>query len=45
LQVRPISNASRYSYRTHQEAMADFFEYIEVFYNRNRRHSSLGFVS
>lgn len=32
-------------YRTHQEAMADLFEYIEVFYNRSRRHSSLGFVS
>jgi len=32
-------------YRTHQEAMADLFEYIEVFYNRSRRHSSLGLVS
>jgi len=32
-------------YRTHQDAAADFFEYIEVFYNRSRRHSSLGFVS
>jgi putative transposase len=32
-------------YRTHQEAMADLFEYIEVFYNRSRRHSSLDFVS
>ncbi|AEI79349.1 transposase orfB protein [Cupriavidus necator N-1] len=32
-------------YRTHQEAMADLFEYIEVFYSRSRRHSSLGFVS
>ena len=32
-------------YRTHQDAKADLFEYIEVFYNRSRRHSSLGFVS
>ncbi len=32
-------------YRTHQEAKADLFEYVEVFYNRSRRHSSLGFVS
>ena len=32
-------------YRTHREAMADLFEYIEVFYNRSRRHSSLGFMS
>jgi putative transposase len=29
-------------YRTRQEAIADLFEYIEVFYNRRRRHSSLG---
>lgn len=27
------------------EAMADVFQYIEMFYNRNRRHSSLGNVS
>jgi len=32
-------------YLTHQEAKADLFEYIEVFYNRRRRHSSLGLVS
>lgn len=32
-------------YRTHQEAKADLFEYMEVFYNRSRRHSSLGMVS
>lgn len=32
-------------YRTHREAVADLFEYIEVFYNRSRRHSSLGFMS
>jgi putative transposase len=29
-------------YRTRQEAIADLFEYIEVFYNRRRRHSTLG---
>ncbi|WER50420.1 IS3 family transposase [Cupriavidus sp. WKF15] len=27
------------------QKLADLFEYIEVFYNRSRRHSSLGFVS
>ncbi|WP_088579080.1 IS3 family transposase [Burkholderia ubonensis] len=32
-------------YRTHREAVADLFEYIEVFYNRSRCHSSLGFMS
>jgi len=29
-------------YRTREEARADVFEYIEVFYNRTRRHSTLG---
>jgi putative transposase len=32
-------------YRTHAEARQDIFEYIEVFYNRQRRHSSLGYLS
>lgn len=34
-----------HSYRTRQEARKDIFEYIEVFYNRHRLHSSLGYVS
>jgi len=29
-------------YRTRAEATADIFQYIEVFYNRQRRHSVLG---
>lgn len=33
------------NYGTHEEARASIFEYIEVFYNRNRRHSSLGYLS
>lgn len=32
-------------YRTKQEARRDIFEYIEVFYNRERLHSSLGYMS
>ncbi|HQR16608.1 MAG TPA: IS3 family transposase [Nitrospira sp.] len=32
-------------YRTHEEATQDIFEYIEVFYNRLRRHSTLGYSS
>jgi putative transposase len=32
-------------YATRAEARASLFEYIEVFYNRVRRHSSLGYVS
>jgi putative transposase len=32
-------------YTTREQAKASIFEYLEVFYNRVRRHSSLGFVS
>lgn len=32
-------------YRTKEEARLCIFEYIEVFYNRQRRHSSLDYVS
>lgn len=33
------------SYRTRSEARAEVFQYIEGFYNRNRRHSTLGYIS
>jgi transposase InsO family protein len=32
-------------YATREEARLSIFEYIEVFYNRVRRHSSIGYVS
>lgn len=32
-------------YTTRSEATQDIFEYIEVFYNRQRRHSTLGYRS
>ena len=32
-------------YSNLDEAKADIFEYIEVFYNRKRRHSAIGYVS
>jgi len=35
----------RQSYQTRAEARNAVFEYIEVFYNRQRKHSSLGYVS
>jgi putative transposase len=35
----------RSSFRTHAEARAALFDYIEVFYNRRRRHSALGYLS
>jgi putative transposase len=33
------------SYAGHDEARRSLFEYIEVFYNRRRRHSTLGYPS
>ena len=36
---------NRVRYRTRDEARADVFEYIEVFYNRKRRHGYLGNMS
>lgn len=33
------------TYATRTDAQADLFEYIEVFYNRSRRHSTLGYCS
>jgi putative transposase len=32
-------------YVTREEAKASIFEYVEAFYNRTRRHSSLGYLS
>ena len=33
------------TYRTHAQARQSLFEYIEVFYNRQRSHSALGYKS
>jgi transposase InsO family protein len=32
-------------YPSHEEARRSLFEYLEVYYNRQRRHSTLGYVS
>jgi len=32
-------------YETYEDGEKDVFKYIEVFYNRKRRHASLGYVS
>ena len=32
-------------YQTRREAQRDIFEYIEIFYNQERLHSSLGYYS
>lgn len=36
---------SREHFQTHQEARTAIFEYIEAFYNRVRKHSTLGYLS
>jgi len=33
------------NYRTREEAKSSIFEYIEVFYNRKRLHSTIGYMS
>ena len=35
----------REAYATREEARRSLFEYIEVFYNRQRLHSTLGYLS
>jgi putative transposase len=35
----------QHAYQSRSEAQASIFEWIEVFYNRQRRHSSLAYVS
>ena len=37
--------AHRSAWRTRADARADVFDYIEVFYNRTRRHSALDYLS
>jgi putative transposase len=36
---------SRKYYRTRDDLRADVFDYIERFYNPQRRHSTLGYIS
>jgi putative transposase len=36
---------SRTIFHTHAEARAALFDYLEIFYNRRRRHSALGYLS
>jgi putative transposase len=36
---------SKTNYTTRDEARADVFDYIERFYNHQRRHSTLGYMS
>jgi len=40
-----IERVYRKKYVTREEARADAFDYIEMFYNPRRRHSTLGQIS
>ena len=40
-----VERVSRRAYRSRDEARRDLFEYIEVWYNQKRRHSTIGYLS
>jgi transposase InsO family protein len=40
-----VEEVNHYKYSTRDEARASIFEYIEIFYNRKRIHSSLGYLT
>lgn len=40
-----VERVNRRQYRTRDEAKADVFDYIELFYNPRRRHSRLQYLS
>jgi transposase InsO family protein len=40
-----VEHVNHVKYQTKQEAKTDLFQYIEIFYNRKRFHSTLGFTS
>jgi len=45
LKTEEVKPRGRGGYHTRQQAMTALFDYIETFYNRTRRHSTLGFLS
>ena len=45
LKVELVYQQQGQAYRTREEAKRSIFEYVEVFYNRRRRHSGIGYIS
>ena len=45
LKTEEVKPRGRSGYNTRQEATTAIFAYIETFYNRTRRHSTLGYLS
>ena len=40
-----VEKVNRYRFKTRDEAKSKIFEYVEMYYNRKRTHSSLGYLS
>lgn len=45
LHTLKVELVNRYRFRTHEETRQAIFEYIEMYYNRKRTHSTLGYLS
>ena len=45
LHTLKVEKVNRYRFKTRDEAKSKIFEYIEMYYNRKRTHSSLGYLS
>lgn len=45
LHTLKVEKINRYRFKTRDEAKSKIFEYIEMYYNRKRTHSSLGYLS
>lgn len=45
LHTLKVEKVNRYRFKTRDEAKSKIFEYIEMYYNRRRTHSSLGYLS
>jgi len=45
LHTLKVEKVHRYRFKTRDEAKREIFKYIEMYYNRKRTHSSLGYLS
>jgi transposase InsO family protein len=45
LHTLKVEKINRYRFKTRDEAKREIFRYIEMYYNRKRTHSSLGYLS
>lgn len=45
LHTLKVEKVNRYRFKTRDEAKSKIFEYIEMYYNQKRTHSSLGYLS